>query len=151
MLFLIIKIFLPIDIEQSNSLIKAIHQIRCRTEPHQYPSVVFALLDCARLNALIPLWQIYLEKIIPTTWTRWSAATSVGVLTLWPLLNPAHGRCLPWNAISIKMWDLKVVDALTCIPGCSQNNGIDPRIWMKDETLSSRKITCGQHKQTICT
>ena len=43
--------------------------------------------------------------------------------------------------------DLDFLFPITCIPGCSQNNGMDPRICMKDETLSSRKITCLQQKE----
>lgn len=31
--------------------------------------------------------------------------------------------------------------AHTCNPGCSQNNGTDPRICMKEETQSSKYIT----------
>lgn len=37
----------------------------------------------------------------------------------------------------------------TWIPGCSQKRGMDPRICMKDETWSSRKITCSRQKDSL--
>lgn len=36
----------------------------------------------------------------------------------------------------------------TCNPGCSQNNGTDPRICMKEETQSSRYITYKKRKNS---
>lgn len=37
--------------------------------------------------------------------------------------------------------------ALTWMPGCSQNSGIEPRIWMNEDTLSSRKMTWQREKE----
>lgn len=39
----------------------------------------------------------------------------------------------------------------TWIPGCSQNRGMDPRICMKAETWSSRKITCSKKEKKTTT
>lgn len=39
--------------------------------------------------------------------------------------------------------------SITWIPGCSQKRGMDPRICMKDETLSSRKITCWKPEESL--
>lgn len=103
MLGLIIKSFFfffkTTDIAQSDSLKKTIHQNGCGTEPCKYQFVFCVLPDCARMAALIQMWQNSLDRIIPTTWTRWSAAAGVDVLTQCPLLNPVMAL-LPSNAIS---------------------------------------------------
>lgn len=102
--------FKTTDIAHSDILKKIIHQIGCGTEPCKYQFVFCVHPDCAWMAALIQMWQNSLDTIIPTTWTRWSAAASVGVPTQWPLLNTFSSRWLPWNAISsgtkLEPWNL---------------------------------------------
>lgn len=127
-----------------------------RAKPLKYPLLV--AMRSFWFSTLIQLQQNPLKRVFLIIWIEgvsighvlWSG--NIRISSLW-LLNrgfdlqeawkTAQRKYLPQSNLSTYKRHIDSKDFCTWRPGCSQNRGIDPRIWRKDDTLSSRKIACG--------